>query len=81
MSVVLKSLKEFGFEPSEQTVKLYEGLKAGKGIPAASRSMEEKQVQVKGEANVQLSNLPIPLTSFIGREKELVEIVRLLTKN
>jgi predicted ATPase/DNA-binding SARP family transcriptional activator len=71
----VKSLREFGIEPSEQTRSLYEGLKAGKGMPErktsapARRSREEKS----------RSNLPVPLTSFIGRSVELREIAELLS--
>src|SRR5512134_296111 len=31
--------------------------------------------------NKQITNLPTPLTSFIGREKELSEAIRLITKH
>jgi len=74
----VKSLKEFGVEPSEQTVKLYEGLKVGQGIPPASLLKEQKQAQVKKEAGLR-SSIPVPLTSFIGREKELKDIAKLLS--
>ncbi|HWZ72767.1 MAG TPA: winged helix-turn-helix domain-containing protein [Casimicrobiaceae bacterium] len=41
------------------------------------REREPKAVATRGEQ----SNLPAPLTSFIGRERELVEIKRLLPAN
>src|SRR5919108_3576393 len=67
----VKSLKEFGIEPSEQTRELYENLKSGKETP---RTEPESTKLVVKEAS---SNIPVPLTSFIGREKEVEEIVKL----
>ena len=61
----VKSLKEFGIEPSEQTKELYENLKSGKETPKAV-SVMAKPVAIETS-----SNIPVPLTSFIGREKEL----------
>lgn len=75
----IKSLKEFDIEPSEQTRGLYERLKAGKEkleTQAPVPVMEKRK-----ESDSSRTNLPVPLTSFIGREKEINEIVRLLSKN
>jgi predicted ATPase/DNA-binding SARP family transcriptional activator len=69
----VKSLREFGMEPSEQTKQLYENLKAGKESP------KPITVSTKFMAKEISSNIPVPLTSFIGREKELKEIARLLS--
>jgi predicted ATPase/DNA-binding SARP family transcriptional activator len=69
----VKSLKEFGIEPSEQTKELYENLKLGKGIP------KTVSVSTKPFAKEPSANIPVPFTSFIGREKELNEIARLLS--
>src|SRR5215216_4049323 len=73
----VKSLKEFGMEPSEQTRGLYQTLKSGKAnfemgtaIPAKEKHKESLK-----------TNLPVPITSFIGREKEVQEIIKLLSKN
>lgn len=68
----VKTLKEFGFEPSEQTKQLYENLKSGKETP------KTKPVSTKFTAKEFSSNIPVPLTSFIGRGNELKEIARLL---
>jgi predicted ATPase/DNA-binding SARP family transcriptional activator len=73
----VKSLKGFGMEPSEQTRALYERLKAGKEtLETAStvRVIDKRRESPK-------TNLPVPLTSFIGREKEVDQITRLLGKN
>jgi predicted ATPase/DNA-binding SARP family transcriptional activator len=67
----VKSLKEFGMEPSEQTKELYTRLKSGKGIPKVA------PVSTKVFPKEISSNIPVPLTSFVGREKELKEIARL----
>jgi predicted ATPase/DNA-binding SARP family transcriptional activator len=73
----IRSLKEFGIEPSDQTRALYERLKAGKETFEADSTVSLKEKR-KG---VPKTNLPVPLTSFIGREKEVEEIIKLLGKN
>jgi predicted ATPase/DNA-binding SARP family transcriptional activator len=69
----VKSLREFGIEPSEQTKELYKKLKSGKEAPparlAATRPVEQEAP----------SNIPVPLTSFVGREQELKDVARLLS--
>jgi DNA-binding SARP family transcriptional activator len=76
----VKSLREFGIEPSEQTRALYERLKVGqeKNI---KRGSTVPPMEKQKEARSLRTNLPVPLTSFIGREKEVDEILRLLGKN
>ena len=69
----VKSLREFGMEPSEQTKELYKDLKSGK---ETARVSSAKTKRTKNETS---SNIPVPLTSFVGREKELKEIARLLS--
>jgi non-specific serine/threonine protein kinase len=70
----VKSLKEFGIEPSEQTRALYERLKMGKETFEAEPTIAVREKH-KGFPK---TNLPIPITSFIGREKEIEEIIRLV---
>ena len=72
-----KSLREFGMEPSEQTRALYESLRAGKdrdGDETIDPAAAKKKTSLK-------TNLPVPITSFIGREKEVEEVVKLLGRN
>ena len=71
----VKSLREFGMEPSEQTKELYRNLKSGKDRPKTI------SVSTKPLAKETSSNIPVPLTSFIGREKELKEIARRLSSS
>ena len=71
----VKSMKEFGIEPSKQTKELYENLKSGRETPRTEPV--SKRTVVKEVS----SNIPVPLTSFIGREKELKEIARLLSSS
>ena len=73
----VKSLKEFGIEPSEQTRALYESLKVGKKILETESTVSVKEKRKESPK----TNLPVPLTSFIGREKEIQDVVRLLNKN
>ncbi len=71
----VKSLREFGMEPSEQTKELYENLKSGKQTP---KTMSVTMKPVMKETS---STIPVPLTSFIGREKELKEIAKVLSSS
>lgn len=73
----VKSLKEFGIEPSEQTRALFQKLKAGKEPLETEPAVSPKEKR-RGSPK---SNLPVPITSFIGREKEVETIIRLLNKN
>src|SRR5215217_7494886 len=69
----VKSLREFAIEPSEQTKELYVNLKSGKRAP------QPRPVSIKLTAKEIPSNIPVPLTSFIGRENELKKIAKLLS--
>jgi predicted ATPase/DNA-binding SARP family transcriptional activator len=71
----VKSLKEFGVEPSGQTRALYERLKAGKEPLETELSIPEKERREESPK----TNLPMPLTSFIGREHEIEEVKHLLS--
>jgi len=73
----VKSLSEFGIEPSEQTHGLYERLRAG----TESFQTEPSFPVIGDRKESQKTNLPIPLTSFIGRQREIEEVVRLLNNN
>ena len=73
----VKSLREFDMEPSEQTRALYENLKSGKG---AFGTGPLAPVKKKRTTDAPKTNLPIPLTSFIGREKEVDYVVKMLEK-
>ena len=70
-----KSLREYGLEPSEQTARLFNDLKSGRDLP------KELVSSVKRPAKEILSNIPVPLTSFVGRQKDLKEIARLLSSS
>lgn len=58
---------EMGVEPSRETTSLYQWVKHA---PSERRALA-----------AQIANLPIPLSSFIGRVKELAELKELLTTN
>jgi non-specific serine/threonine protein kinase len=73
----VKSLEEIGIEPSEQTKELYTRIKAGQEHPKT-----ETTLFVIGQQKASLkTNLPVPITRFIGREKQVKEIVRLMGKD
>ena len=68
----VKSLREFGMEPSEQTKELYENLRSGK------KTSKNISITIQRMEKAVSSNIPVPLTSFIGRQKELKEIGKLI---
>jgi non-specific serine/threonine protein kinase len=78
--------EELGVEPSEQTIALFEELRNGTAFPSEAPIITDFQQTVPSEISAALSedddrrvtNLPIPLTSFIGREEEIHEIKCLL---
>jgi predicted ATPase len=72
----VKSLKEFDIQPSGQTMALYEKLKSGRETSSPVAAFPGR-----GKRDAKRTNLPIPLTSFIGREKEVEEVVQLLHRN
>jgi non-specific serine/threonine protein kinase len=77
---------ELGVELSEQTKELFEQLHNGKAFPGQSSSIttafktDPSKIDSSPPERVdrRISNIPIPLTSFIGREAEIKEIKRLL---
>ena len=71
----VKSFGEFGFEPSEQTQELFEKLKSGEEIP------KNLSISTNLSTKERFSTIPIPLTSFVGREKELKEIAQQLSSS
>lgn len=70
-----KSLKDSGVEPSDETEELFTNLKAGK---TSLKEVFKSSKQVLKETH---STIPVPLTSFVGRERELNEISRLLANS
>jgi predicted ATPase/DNA-binding SARP family transcriptional activator len=74
----VKSLRKLGIEPSEQTHELFERLKTGKEKFEQQPSLAPTIAIFEAQP---ATNLPVPLTSFIGREKAVEEILRLLSKN
>jgi predicted ATPase/DNA-binding SARP family transcriptional activator/DNA-binding CsgD family transcriptional regulator len=67
--------REFGAEPGPAARRLYEGLRSGEPLPAteglSGGGPEEP-------ADSSPNNLPLSLSSFVGREGETLEIKRLL---
>ena len=72
-------LKEFGTEPDAATVRLHEEIWAGSFPPAHSplaADYSSEELPAAGEGG--RHNLPLERTSFIGRERETLEVKRLL---
>ena len=55
---------ELGADPSPETLALYESIKQADALPETRPA--------------HLTNLPVPVTSFIGRKQEMAEVKRLL---
>ncbi len=69
-------VRELGAEPGEESRRLQEGIRSGRvpvgGRPSRSRRSDEGY-------GAGLHNLPVPRGSFVGRERDAVEIKRLLS--
>ena len=82
--------KDLGVGPSEQTQALYKRLKTGwqpaaqKEAPTGGTQLPKSQQEIAAPTlalpRVRRSNLPRPLTSFIGREKEIQQVERLVSE-
>ena len=67
-----EDLREFGREPDAASRRLYEEVLAGR-FPSVSPPDERSAMDADGARH---HNLPAPRTSFVGRERELVEVKR-----
>src|SRR5215213_4077691 len=68
--------KELGLDPQPETRALYKKTRRGRGKEQANAIPLEKQDQTRAPAH----NLPSPLSTFIGREKEIAQVASLLGK-
>jgi predicted ATPase/DNA-binding SARP family transcriptional activator/DNA-binding CsgD family transcriptional regulator len=68
--------RELDAEPSAESEQLYEEIRAGRLPPAPSPSSGRSSDEPEDSAR---HNLPSSLTSFVGREREMVETRRLLS--
>ena len=77
-----KALKrELGVEPSEETLQLYQQIRDGRlGVRKEAGIEAGTLVEKPPEAAKPLHNLPVQLTSFIGREKEIAAVKQLLQR-
>lgn len=67
---------ELGVEPEAETTRLYETIKAeGRSRQTGLRGIQENKRQAETH---QRTNLPTPATPFVGRDKELDELIALL---
>jgi hypothetical protein len=79
--------EELGVEPSEQTEILFQQLQDGTAIPSDPSATVAIIKTQSGETptspteidDQRTTNLPNPLTSFIGREEEIAEIEQMLS--
>lgn len=61
---------ELGVEPSTTTRDLYEQIRSG--------TLKRKEASPSPIPSAPIHNLPVPLTPFVGREQELVDLTRLI---
>ena len=66
-------MRELGVEPSGETEALYASIRDGKVDKDARKQVDKARESA-------LMNVPIPLTSFVGRQREMQEVRRLLDK-
>lgn len=72
--VCRRALKyELNVEPSRVTTKLYEDIRDGQFEIESARSPLPSPIEA-----ARLGNVPIPLTSFVGRQREVSEVAQLL---
>jgi predicted ATPase/DNA-binding SARP family transcriptional activator len=81
--------KDLGIKPSEQTQALYQRLKTGEMLGVQIATPNSRTQPPKSQADrpspafplpiMRRSNLPKPLTSFIGREKEILHVERIVS--
>jgi predicted ATPase/DNA-binding SARP family transcriptional activator len=79
--------KDLGVEPSQQTQALLERLKSEEKIEVQAKApTQPDQAPLESISaafalpRLRRSNLPKPLTSFIGREKEIRQVVQLVSR-
>ena len=77
--------KNLGLKPSEQTRMLYKRLKIsgnlGGMVEDTQKSRREMPAENSPLPNVRRSNLPKPLTTFIGREQEIRQVEHMVSAN
>ena len=75
---IVEQLAEvFNIPPNEQTA----FLRFARGDWKSAPTLQSEEAPWRISIPVPRSNLPVPLTSFIGREKQVEEIIQLLNKN
>jgi predicted ATPase/DNA-binding SARP family transcriptional activator len=74
--------REFEDVPDSETRQLYQSILSGSFSPAeAAGEAEEERVPREASPARGPHNLPLRLTSFVGRERELAEVWRLLDRS
>jgi len=68
--------REFGTEPGRDSRRLHEEIVAGR-VPGA-RSVSPEGMPSESTSESPRHNVPVALSSFVGRERELVEVKRAL---
>jgi predicted ATPase/DNA-binding CsgD family transcriptional regulator len=68
----------FGTKPDAQTRRLRDEIASGRFPPPAPTHQEEPALEEHAGANIR-HNLPLQRTTFVGREREMVEVKRALS--
>ena len=71
---------ELGLEPEAATTALYEAIRSRQFVGKIEKSAtkDSRQMGESVRSAAPLHNLPVPTTSFIGREREVAEVMELL---
>jgi DNA-binding SARP family transcriptional activator len=67
--------RELGIQPGAASRRLYEEISAGRFPPADATPQDRPPARPPGDRR---HNLPVSRTSFVGREREMLEVKRLL---
>jgi len=74
--------RAFEAEPDPETARLYRQLLRGAGAPDHAEPREDGAPRRRGRPDEPARhNLPVALTSFVGRDRELREVARLLDRS
>src|SRR4051812_30235934 len=74
--------RDLGAAPDPQTARLYRALLRGEPDPdPPEHDLTRHSQRTPRAGTVPRSNLPVALTSFVGRERELTEVARLLGRD
>lgn len=70
--------EELGVSPEDETIALYQAIKARQLTPPVQKAPSVERLPPAGQAPPPYHNLPLHLTTFVGREAESDELAKLI---